>query len=265
MRSRVTEGAICVRDPETLVEYRVAFISYTVWENDEFYYEIEPNYAVTELLEPPLFRGIPGLNLDLHEQVYVRKNRTPVFVSERVPSENREDVRKLLDAEGMEYLDKLEWLIRTNTRYPGDFLYVRKRDERDGCHELDLRLDGLPGSRGADSARLILEALGRGETIVGDRFTIDEKNRRAVHALLRELYLKEKTYIDRRRSQGIAIAAQQGKYRGRRRKSIDDIKLRDTCERHRRGELTARQAAEILDLSVQTFYRRYREYREGGL
>lgn len=52
MRSKMTEGAICVRDPETLVEYRVAFISYTAWENDEFCYEIEPNYAVTELLGP---------------------------------------------------------------------------------------------------------------------------------------------------------------------------------------------------------------------
>lgn len=264
MRSRVTEGAICVRDPETLVEYRVAFISYTVWENDEFCYEIEPNYAVTELLGPPLFRGIPGLNLDLHERVYVRRNRTPVFVSERTPSENREDVRRLLDSEGMEYLDRLEWLIRTNTRYPGDSLYVRRRDERDDRHELDLRHGGLPGLRGADSARLLLEALGRGETIVGDRFTIDEKNRRAVHALLRELYLKEKSYIDRRRSQGIAVAAQQGKYRGRKRKSVDDIRLRDACERHHRGELTARQAAEALGLSVQTFYRRYREYRERG-
>ena len=119
MRSKMTEGAICVRDPETLVEYRVAFISYTAWENDEFCYEIEPNYAVTELLGPPLFRGIPGLNLDLHERVYVRRNRTPVFVSERTPSENREDVRRLLDLEGMEYLDRLEWLIRTNFTFEG--------------------------------------------------------------------------------------------------------------------------------------------------
>ena len=263
MRSKATEGVICVRDSETLVEYHIAFITYTVWEDGEFCYEIEPIYEVIELLGPPLFRGIPGINLDLRERVYIRRNRTPVFVSERAPSENREDVRQLLDAEDMEYLNKLEWLIRTNTRYPGDSLYVRRRDRHEERHELDLRRGCIPGVRGADSVRMLLEALGRGEVIRGAQFAIDENNRRDIHALLRELYLKEKTYIDLRRSEGVARAARQGKYRGRKRKSVDDIKLRDVCERHHRGELTARQAATTLGLSVQTFYRRYRAFREG--
>ena len=263
MRSSVTRGAICVRDEETLIEYRVALITYTIWENDEFCYEIEPDYRVIELLSPPLFQGIPGLNLDLRRKTYVRRNRTPVFVSERVPAENREDVRALVAAEGMDYLNKLEWLIRTKTRYSGDSLYVRRTDEQDSACVLDLRGERAMSGRSADAVRRLLGALGRGQTVIAPDFVIDDKNRGVVHSLLRDLYRMEKGYLDRRRSEGTARAVREGKYSGRQRKRVDDIRLQDACERHSQGKLTAAEAAELLGVSEATFYRRYREYREG--
>lgn len=262
MKSSVTRGAICARDEETLVEYRVAFITYTIWENDEFCYEIEPDYRVIDLLSPPLFQGIPGLNLDLRRKTYVRKNQTPVFVSERVPAENREDVRALMAAEGMDYLNKLEWLIRTKTRYSGDSLYVRRRDEQDNAHVLDLRGESTMSGRSADAMRRLLNALGRGQTVIASNFVIDDKNRAVVHNLLRDLYHMEKSYLDRRRSEGTARAVRAGKYPGRQRKRVDDIRLQDACERHMKGKLTASEAAEQLGVSLATFHRRYREFRE---
>lgn len=264
MRSVATRGAICLRDEATLVEYRVAFITYREWEDGSFRYEIEPCYAVTDLLEPPLFQGIPGINLELRRSVYVRENRTPVFVSERTPAENREDVRVLLDAEGLEYLNRLEWLIRTKTRYSGDSLYVRRRNKQDDVAVFCPGDMGRQGSRARDSMRAMLEALGRGQKVVGPDYLVDDKNRRVVHALLRQLYMKEKSYLDERRREGTQRAACEGKYPGRHRKQVDDIRLCSLCERHAQGELSAEAAASQLGVSVATFYRRYREFRERG-
>ena len=49
-----------------------------------------------DLLPNNIFQGIPGLNLELRKDKYVRKNMTPVFISERTPSAHREDLWELL-------------------------------------------------------------------------------------------------------------------------------------------------------------------------
>lgn len=55
----------------------------------------------------------------------MRENVVPVFISERTPGENREDLWELLEECGVQYLNRLEWLIRTETRYSGDGMYVQ--------------------------------------------------------------------------------------------------------------------------------------------
>lgn len=57
----------------------------------------------------------------------MRDNITPTFVSERA-RRNREGLWELLAACDMEYLDKIEWLIRTDTRH-------RRRPLREGAGE----------------------------------------------------------------------------------------------------------------------------------
>ena len=66
-----------------------------------FTYVFTPYYEVIDLLSPPVFQGIPGLNLDRRKPVYVRDNRVPVFIGERAPNINREDLWHVLSkAEG---------------------------------------------------------------------------------------------------------------------------------------------------------------------
>lgn len=72
------------------------------------------------------FQGIPGLDLDLKKKSYTRENVIPVFISERAPAKNREDLWELLEKCDMQYLNPVEWLIRTNTQYPGDKLFVKR-------------------------------------------------------------------------------------------------------------------------------------------
>lgn len=74
--------------------------------------------------------------------------------------------------------------------------------------------------------------------------------------------LERESILERQR-EGIAIAKEKGRYRGRQRKSIDKKEFAQVCDRWEQGEITAKGAMEILDLKPNTFYRRVKEYREG--
>ena len=66
----------------------------------------------------------------------------------------------------------------------------------------------------------------------------------------------EREAIRQRQREGIAIAKQQGKYKGKQPKKIDEAKFREICERWRAGEITAVQAQKEIDLKPNAFYRR---------
>lgn len=89
MRESTTTGMISLDGPGGLV-YEVGAITYLVREDESFRYTFVPNWPVIDLLEPPLFQGVPGYDLSLRKTEYVRENVTPTFVSERAPSESRE-------------------------------------------------------------------------------------------------------------------------------------------------------------------------------
>lgn len=64
----------------------------------------------------------------------------------------------------------------------------------------------------------------------------------------------EREYILQRQQEGIAIAKEQGKYKGR--KPIDHPDFQKVVVAWNRGELTATQAMWKLDMSKATFYRK---------
>ena len=71
MREIVTRGDICLNDEYNLT-YKVADITYTEREDESFVYEIKPNYSVISLLNSKDFQGIPGLDMDLKKEIYIR-------------------------------------------------------------------------------------------------------------------------------------------------------------------------------------------------
>lgn len=261
MREVVTRGEICLEDPETAIEYRVAAIEYRVREDETFAYIVTPNYSVIDLLGEPLFQGIPGLNLDLRRERYVRENRTPVFVSERAPAESREDIRALLDEVGMEYLDKLEWLMRTDTRYGGDNLYVRRPAENDPLEVGDFA--SLAGGA-REVLGLVLEALAAGREVRGDGFAIDDANRKDFHGLLRALYLKVGGPARESRGSSAPDSPRARRGRGRKRKPVDAIRYEYAVVRFEHGQITADQAAREAGMSRATFFRRLKERESNG-
>lgn len=256
MREIAVEGIICVSDEKLLLEFAICRIIYIEREDGAFRYEFRPNYSVMSLVRPPLFQGIPGLNLDLQRKSYIRENQTPVFIAERVPAENREGVYDLIEEVGLDHLNKLEWLMRTDYLYSGDNLYVRRPTSEDApCTIAVGSLEDI-GARSASSLHHLLSLICKGCDVRGNGFSITDENRKPTYSLLKALYKKEKTYLDRKRAEGVKAAQRKKKYRGRQPKKIDSIALEDAVRRFNAGKLTAEQAADGLGVSRATFFRR---------
>jgi len=258
MKEKTTTGIICLRDDLDL-EYRIAKITYTVREDDHFTYVFTPCYPVLDLLSPPVFQGIPGLDLGLRKPEYRREDTIPVFISERAPNQNREDLADLLEGVGMRYLDPLEWLIRTDLRYPGDRLYVRKPDGDEEKRCISFSESAEP-ERARMLCQRLLTAICLGDDVQASGYSIDDANRREFHSLLICLYRNEVHSLRNRRIEGIRNSAAAGKYRGRQRIRIDEPKAVEIFRGFRKGTISESEALERLSISRSTFYRRLKEH-----
>lgn len=77
-----------------------------------------------------------------------------------------------------------------------------------------------------------------------------------VFAALAEL---ERETILQRQREGIAIAKAEGKYKGRKQKPFDIVKLRSECKKWRSGMQNAKTTAAACGMKPNTFYRRVKE------
>ncbi len=267
MKSHKSEGEICLDGPCGLV-YDIGLITYVVFEDESFRYEFLPNWPVIDLLDSPEFQGVPGFDLDARKSVYVRENITPTFITERAPVENREGLWQLLEEVGMDYLDKVEWLVRTNTRYIGDGLYVRRAKQKagdvektraDAPIEVNNAITSAQNSMSAELALLKELCAGRRVAVAGEE--LGSEARRALHVALRALLEKSQAYREDKRVEGVKAAAKRGTYAGRKRKGLDPLVLAETFDMYETGALNAAAAAKRLGISQATFFRRLKEHR----
>ncbi len=68
----------------------------------------------------------------------------------------------------------------------------------------------------------------------------------------------EREYIKERQREGIQIAKEQGKYKGRPEKEIDNFA--DVYEQWKSGKITATLASKQLEISRSSFYRKVKQY-----
>lgn len=112
-----------------------------------------------------------------------------------------------------------------------------------------------------DLLAIVAELTGKGVEFVSIKESIDTTTPQGrfmltVFGALAEL---ERENILERQREGIAIAKEQGKYRGRKPQDVDPEKLREVCARWRAGEITATAAMKELGLKANTFYRRVKD------
>lgn len=256
--AHLTEGVICLEQDDVI--YHLCKIEYHYYDDDNEKYIFFPYWNVIDMLPADMFQGIPGLDMDLHKESYER-SEIPVFIAERTPSENREDLWQLLEQCDMTYLNRLEWLIRTPTRYFGDNLYAIRYEKPKRLDEVnDLtkfnRGDNISlwtifsmSSKQQTLIKLLLRIVASGSYLTAEEFCIDDTNRKYYFDLL--YALNHKAFTD-------------GKIhkRGRAKITVSAPKLDEIYSRYYAGKLTREQAMKALDIpSSSTFYRRIAEYK----
>ena len=255
----ITEGIICLEQDG--IEYEISKIEYHYFDDENEQYVFIPYWEVIDLLPVDVFQGIPGLEMSLRKERYER-DITPVFISERTPSENRIDLWDMLNDCGMTYLNRLEWLIRTDTKYFGDNLYVIRFEEKKILKEANdltkfhygdvINISSLYslGNKLETILKIILRIVTSGAELYSPELNISNSNRKELFKLLYALNHKmyESGCIHKRGRKKIKVSMPE----------LDE-KYRLYCT----GKITRKQAMEQLNISSQsTFYRRVAEYKK---
>lgn len=248
--SSKTEGEIClVFSPSIL--FKVAKITCEVFIDGSFQYLTQPYFDVIDGLPVSIFQGIPGIDVDKRFPIYYRVNMTPVYVAERSPEPNRVGLEDLLKEVGMDHLNRLEWMIRTDRTYMGDN-FVTKPLEFDNDSGID---NANLYARGAS----ILRMLGMRKPIVIDGVAFKDADR---PVLLRSHILDYERMDMARRSAietGQKKAKGEKRYKGRKRSVIPEPLLEDVLHSVAAGLMSKEEAANKLGVSRMTLYRRLKE------
>ena len=102
------------------LKYRICKITYTEHSSESFEYVFEPDYDIIDSLNG--FRGIPGIDLSLHKDRYVRENILPTLLGERLQLPNKHPFHRAMIVNGM---CPLEYLTHCRYDYFGDNLAIK--------------------------------------------------------------------------------------------------------------------------------------------
>ena len=253
----------------------VAQIDYQEFDEENFQYVISPYWEIVDGLPASVFQGIPGIDMELRLKDYYRVNYIPTFISERTPSESREDLWELLDSVGLDYYDRFEWLLRTNMRAANDNLIVERRRMEETVKQFTSGV--ILGLQYGD--KVIVESLetiadttagladGMFSIVAGGVDVITQSGQVLVDAMTRAAmvpYMITQRIISRReraaiRQEGIEQAKKNGKYTGRKPIEVDENALRQVAKELDEGLITVEEAMKRVKInSRSTFYRKLR-------
>lgn len=253
----------------------VAQIDYQEFDEENFQYVISPYWEIVDGLPASIFQGIPGIDMDLRLKDYYRVNYIPTFISERTPSESREDLWELLESVGLDYYDRFEWLLRTNMRAANDNLIVERRRMEKTVKQFASGV--ISGLQYGD--KVIVESLetiadttagladGMFSIVAGGVDVVTQSGQVLVDAMTRAAmvpYMITQRIISRReratnRQEGIEQAKKKGKYTGRKPIEVDENALRQVARELDEGLITVEEAMKRVKInSRSTFYRKLR-------
>lgn len=251
----------------------VAQIDYQEFDEENFQYVISPYWEIVDGLPASVFQGIPGIDMELRLKDYYRVNYIPTFISERTPSESREDLWELLDSVGLDYYDRFEWLLRTNMRAANDNLIVERRRMKETVKQFASGV--ISGLQYGD--KVVVESLetiadttagladGMFSIVAGGVDVVTQSGQVLVDAMTRAAmvpYMITQRIISRReraanRQDGIEQAKKNGKYTGRKPIEVDENTLRQVAKELDEGLITVEEAMKRVKInSRSTFYRK---------
>ncbi len=235
------------------VLFKVARITYELFEDESFQYIFVPYWDVIDGLEGHDWGGIPGIDLSLRQDAYYRVGMTPVFISERTPPPNRVNLAEELREVNLEYLNRLEWLKRTHTIYFGDQLVVEDCSYN--------AFTGISSQSAQWHALSILQLLGMRLPIEIDGRSFEESER----TLLIRIFLMEYEFLASRRLQrqkaGQEEARLRGIYKGRPPLQVSLLLLAEIKDKIDSGHMSIEEAMKKTGLSRSTLYRRLKNLK----
>lgn len=260
-------------------KYAVSRVDFERFDEQNFQYIFSPEWSVIDTLPASIFQGIPGLDMSLRLERYYRVNMTPYFISERTPSEGREDLWELLDEVGLDYYDRFEWLLRSNMRCGTDNLIVERAEEprRIIFESIDLLPANLQPNdcvsiKGLHSIattshqlrQYLLQILRSGAQLWDeseDRIISESESSMLMKLLMLQESLDNKRNKERH-SEGVARAKSAGKYTGRKKLSVDPNLFDWIAADFDKKRISEDEALRRLGISRSTFYRRLKERKQ---
>jgi len=253
----------------------VAQIDYQEFEEENFQYVFSPYWEIIDGLPASVFQGIPGIDMELRLKNYYRVNYIPTFISERTPSESREDLWELLETVGLEYYDRFEWLLRTNMRAANDNLIVDRRrnekvvrpftsgtlsDMQYGDQVIVESMENIASTTAGLADEMFHILISGVDVVTQDgKVLVDIMTRSAmVPYLMTQRIMAYRERVANRRV-GIEQAKKDGKYTGRKPIEVDENVLIQVARELDEGIITVEEAMERTKLnSRSTFYRKLR-------
>ena len=249
MKKIENSGIICINDKNNITYY-VCKITHTLYEDESFSYTFIPNYEIISLIPNDIFQGIPGLDLSLKKDKYIR-NITPTFISERVPNKNRENLQEMLDEVNLEFIDPINYLINTKKQYSGDNLFVIPYKEKE-----IVNIDKLSKNNNThDIIVLIIKKIAKNNDVIYNDILINNTNRKDIFTILYKLF--EINYVNNKikQKEGIKAAKENNKYKGRKSIYVEKIKFLDMLDRINNKEIKINEACKEMNISIDKFYR----------
>lgn len=253
--------------------YSVGEIVFERYDDQNYQYIIKPYWNLIESIPNGIFQGIPGINMDLRHDTYYRVNMTPAIISMRTPSESRENVRQLMASVGLDYYDRFEWLLRSESRCGDDNLIVVRKSERTDrtisiseinninmSPEDTLNIHSL-NELSANSSSIVqhvYQILQSGVQVYiarEDRY-LEENERTIMLYLLRNMLEGINNTNMNNRKNGRELAKKLGKYTGRKPIEVNENLLRSVSKAFRLHEISEQDALQKLSMSRSTFYRK---------
>ncbi len=243
-------GEICFQYTKNTL-FKVASITYELYEDESYQYIFEPYYDVINGLEHVDWGGIPGIDLSKRLTQYYRVCMIPVFISERTPSPNRVNLIQELQEANITYLNRLAWLINTDTVYTGDSLVVQKTGFNN--------FFGISSQSAQWHALSVLQLLGMRLPIGidGKAFADSDRSTLIKTFLIEYEFLSAKRKKNQREGQLQAKATDS--YTGRKPLSVPLPLLAEVKKKLSCGQITVTQATQLTNLSRTTLYRRLKK------
>lgn len=112
-----------------------------------------------------------------------------------------------------------------------------------------------------DLLNIVEELKNKGVSFVSLKENVDTNTPQGqfILTIFGALYQLERENILQRQAEGIAVAKDQGKYKGKPKAKFDETKMRAVCAEWRKGNITAVEAQKRMDMKPNTFYRRVKE------